>query len=109
MSKIKSPQEKKAQSLKRDRRNTYGENSKASRKLIPRGRQLSHMAERRLISEILGHATGQSDDGRAEEADILAKTAIVVKKHKAFKKTPDSPLGEVIKKKLTKRTKPNKS
>jgi hypothetical protein len=34
----KSPQQKKAESLKKDRRNAYGENSKSSRKNIPRAK-----------------------------------------------------------------------
>jgi len=32
----KTPQQKKAESYANDRRNTYGENDKASRKAIPR-------------------------------------------------------------------------
>jgi hypothetical protein len=35
MSRLKSPQQKKLASLALDRRNVYGENDKASRKLIP--------------------------------------------------------------------------
>ena len=46
MSRIKSPQDKKNASLERDRRNTYGENAKSSRKNIPKSKQLSHQAER---------------------------------------------------------------
>ncbi len=49
MSKLKSPQENKAVSLKTDRRNTYGENPQASRKGIRRGKQRSHMGERREL------------------------------------------------------------
>jgi len=41
VSKVKSATEKKALSLKRDRRNTYGENPQASRKGIRRGKQRS--------------------------------------------------------------------
>lgn len=101
MSKIKSPREKKALSLKRDRRNTFGENSKASRKAIPRRKQLSHMGERRTVSQILSHLREGAAD--ANEADVLVKTTIVERKHKAFKKSPDAPLEVVVKKKLAKR------
>ena len=104
MSKIKSPREKKTLSLKRDRRNTFGENSKASRKAIPRRKQLSHMGERRVVSQILSHLREGAEERDANEADFLAKTTIIERKHKAFKKSPDSPLGVVSKKKLAKRT-----
>ena len=101
MSKIKSPREKKALSLKRDRRNTFGENSKASRKAIPRRKQLSHMGERRAVSQILSHLREGAAD--ANEADVFVKTTIVERKHKAFKKSPDAPLEVVVKNKLAKR------
>ena len=101
MSKLKSPQEKKAVSLKRDRRNTYGENPQASRKGIRRGKQRSHMGERRVVSEILGGLRERPEN--SDEADTLAKTKIVERRRKAFKKRPDSPLGIVIERKLAKR------
>jgi hypothetical protein len=104
MSKVKSPKEKKALSLKRDRRNIYGENAKASRKSIPRGKQRSHMEERRSVGKILTQLRDLSEENEAMEADALARTSIVQSKHKAFKKTPDSPLGEVIKAKLSRRS-----
>ena len=103
MSKIKSPSEKKALSLTRDRRNTYGENPQASRKGIRRGKQRSHMEERRSVGKILRQLRESAEESDAIEADVLAKTAIVRSKQKAFKKTPDRPLGEVVKRKLAKR------
>lgn len=103
VSKIKSAREKKALSLKRDRRNTFGENSKASRKAIPRRKQLSHMGERRAIGQILSHLRESAAEGDATEADVLAKTTIVEKKRKAFKKHRDTALGVVVKKKLAER------
>ena len=72
MSTIKSPQDKKDLSLKRDRRNTYGENTAASRKGIRRGKQRSHMAERRAVSLILGRLKDQVDEDHAMEADVTA-------------------------------------
>lgn len=53
MSKIKNPGEKKRLSFKRDRRNTFGENSKSSRKNIAKGKQRRHMDERRGVAQIL--------------------------------------------------------
>ena len=102
MSKVKSPQDKKIASLARDRRNTYRENPQASRKGIRRGKQRSHMRERRAVSEILSRVSERPEE--SEDADIRAKTKIVETRRKAFKKRPDSPLGIVIERKLTKRT-----
>jgi hypothetical protein len=103
VSKVKSAKEKKALSLKRDRRNVYGENPQASRKGIRRGKQRSHMEERRSIREILSHLRERAEESDAIEADVLTKTAVVRSKQKGFKKTPDRPLGEVIKRKLAQR------
>jgi hypothetical protein len=104
VSKVKSPKQKKALSLERDRRNTYGENAKASRKNIPRAKQRSHMEERRSVGKILAHLRDCSDESDAIEADALARTSILKSRHKAFEKTPDSPLGKVIKQKLSRRS-----
>jgi len=49
----KSPQEKKRLSLRKDRRNTYGENSKASRKAIPRHKKAQRRAARRIEKQVL--------------------------------------------------------
>ena len=105
MSKVKSAKEKKVLSLKKDRRNIYGENPQASRKGIRRGKQRSHMKERRSVGKILSHLRERAEESDAMEADVLAKTAILQSKHKAFKKTPDAPLGEVVKRKLARREK----
>ncbi|MHC2522796.1 hypothetical protein [Bradyrhizobium diazoefficiens] len=53
MSKVKTPREKKQLSYANDRRNTYGENQKSSRKNIPRSKQLSHQDERRAVRQTL--------------------------------------------------------
>jgi hypothetical protein len=103
VSKVKSATEKKALSLKRDRRNTYGENPQASRKGIRRGKQRSHMEERRSVGKILSHLRESAEESEAIEADVLTKTSLVRSKLKAFKKTPDRPLGEVIKRKKARR------
>ena len=77
MSKVKSATEKKALSLKRDRRNTYGENPTASRKGIRRGKQRSHMGERRAVNQILSHLREGAGESDADEADVQAKTTLV--------------------------------
>jgi hypothetical protein len=103
VSKIKSAREKKALSLKRDRRNTFRENSKASRKAIPRRKQLSHMGERRAVAQILSHLREGAAEGDAAEADVLVKTTLVERKRKAFKKDRDTALGVVVMRKLARR------
>lgn len=105
VSKVKSPSEKKALSLKRDRRNTYGENPAASRKGIRRGKQRGHMGERRAVSQILSHLRESAGENESDQVDVRVRTELVERKHKAFKKSPDSPLGVVVKRKLAKREK----
>ncbi len=100
MSKIKSPSEKKALSLDLDRRNTYGENAKASRKNIPRGKQRSHQHERRAVGQILGGVQSGPDPDDVFAAEGAAKAAAQAKKLRAFKKEPDTPLGVVVERKL---------
>lgn len=104
MSKVKSPTQKKALSLKRDRRNVYGENPAASRKGIRRRKQLSHSAERHAISSTLGRVRQDSSEENASEVDAIERQLRAERKIKAFKKMPDRPLGEVILKKQLRRT-----
>jgi hypothetical protein len=104
MSTVKSPTEKKRLSLKRDRRNRYGENSKSSRKNIRAGKQRSHMKDRRDVSEILAGLGGNVGETEASDADALAKVHTIQNRRKAFKKTPDTPLGEVLARKLSKKS-----
>jgi hypothetical protein len=96
MSTIKNPQEKKEVSLELDRRNTYGENSKSSRKSISRGKQRRHMNERRTVSEVLRPLTGNVQEDDATDAELLAKTRIKDSQRRGFKKKPDTPLGVVL-------------
>ena len=96
MSTIKNPEEKKRLSLTLDRRNRYGENSKASRKGIQRGKQLRHMDERRTVGEVLARLKGDVQEEQAIEAELLAKTRITHSRRRGFKKSPDTPLGVVL-------------
>lgn len=106
MSTIKDPDEKKRLSLQRDRRNTYGENSKSSRKNIKRGKQRVHMDERRTVGQILGNLKGSIPDDEATAAELIAKTKATTKRREGFKKRPDTPLGIVL---LRKRDNPKPS
>jgi ribonuclease HI len=104
MSTVKSPSEKKTLSLKRDRRNTYGENAKASRKNIPKGRQTSHQMERRAASAPLAKIKGTVPDEVIDDAEFASKQAVIEKRRKGFKKSPDQPLRLVLKEKATSTT-----
>jgi hypothetical protein len=100
MSTTKNPQDKKRQSLNRDRRNVYGENAKASRKNIPRSKQLTHMDERRAVTALLNRLKGAVDEDDASAAESNAKAATTDSRRRGFKKKPDAPLGAVLAKKL---------
>ena len=65
MAKAKTPQEKKALSLKRDRRNVYGEDTKGTRVGIPRSKRQSKQAERRAAKQPLLAVSGDIDDQAA--------------------------------------------
>lgn len=90
----RSPQEKKALSYARDRRNAYGENDKSSRKNIRRNRQLDHRSNRHHAQRILGQAAGGAPDpdlaDRAETRLLGRRPSI------PFRKSPDAPLGAVV-------------
>ena len=105
MSTVKSPREKKELSLKLDRRNTYGENNKASRKSVPRGKQRQHMNERRSVGQALRVLHGNVHEDAAADAELLAKIRVTNSKRKGFKKQPDVPIGIVLKTKKSGRPK----
>ncbi|WP_146229427.1 hypothetical protein [Nocardia neocaledoniensis] len=95
----RSPQEKKALSYARDRRNCYGENDKSSRKNIPRRKRMRNRADRRREGLFAG-AVGAVDLAAAErcEVELLAKGPA-----SRWRKRPDVPLGEVVEWKLQRR------
>jgi hypothetical protein len=103
VSKVKTPQEKKRLSYGHDRRNTYGENQKSSRKNIPRSKQLSHQDERRAVRQALIPAHGSIADEVADDAQSQALRKGRIKKLNAFRKSPDRPLGEVLERRLRRR------
>ncbi len=105
MSKVKTPKEKKRLSYEHDRRNTYGENQKSSRKNIPRSKQRSQQDERRSVRQTLVVAQGDVVDEAIDEAQSQVLRRARIKRLKAFRKSPDRPLGEVIERRLRRRTK----
>lgn len=106
MSVVKDPHQKKELSLKLDRRNTYGENDKASRKAIPRGKQRRHMNERRSVDQVLRGLRGEVHDDEAANVELAAKTRTTNSKRKGFKKQPDVPLGVVLDAKMSRAARP---
>jgi hypothetical protein len=99
MSRLKTPQQKKLASLALDRRNVYGENDKASRKSIPRGKQSSQQALRSAAKRPLLNAESLVDEDTANRVEFEVQSAVIQAKRKIFKKRPDAPLGAVIKRK----------
>jgi HTH-type transcriptional regulator/antitoxin HigA len=98
-SRKKSPQDKKALSLQRDRRNTYGENAKSSRKNIPRSKQLSQRAMRRATNSPLQGLHGIVSEDLAVDTELKSRIKGIEKNRSRFKKWPDKPLGKVLEKK----------
>ena len=105
MSKIKHPRQKKSLSLERDRRNTYGENSKSSRKNIPRAKQRSHMDERRSVAQVLERLKGDVTEDAAYAAESETKLRTADSRNRSFKKVADTPLGIVLERNRLKRAK----
>lgn len=96
--KEKTPQDKKALSYAKDRRNTYGQNDKASRKIIPLRKAKVNRVYRRKVNEVLDLVVEQG----VENADTLESTARNIKRQ-YWKKAADQPLREVVERKLERR------
>lgn len=83
----KTTQERREEGLARDRRNTYGERSKASRKHLAHSKRHRSRAERRLAHASFGPEIVDDPD-----AESLA-TARVLRKHRLARaeKLPEAP------------------
>lgn len=93
--KKRTPQEKKALSYARDRRNVYGEAPHASRKSIPLRKAKRNRANRHYADQQLAYPETGFDEALADEVESRMK-------HKVpndWGKYPDAPLREVIAKK----------
>lgn len=95
MKERKSPQEKKDLSYTRDRRNVYGENDKSSRKNIPLRKAKQNRAFRKKANEAIKQAVGAD----FEQLEAIKNEVLGIKKGD-WKKYPDAPLGEVVRKKI---------
>ncbi|GAA3090718.1 hypothetical protein GCM10017562_72110 [Streptomyces roseofulvus] len=90
--KRRSPQEKKRLSYLKDRRNSYGENDKSSRKNIRRNKRFQHTANRRHAQTALTTLLGSLDDARADAVEERMSG----RRPKRWRKFPDAPLGAVV-------------
>jgi hypothetical protein len=68
----KSPQAKKADGHAKDRRNSYGENSKASREAIPRRKAGENRMDRRAVNQAMSRLP-HLDDGDAGLVESSAR------------------------------------
>ena len=98
MRRAKTPQEKKRLGLEKDRRNSYGENDKASRKSIPRAKARVNRANRHGDQQILGSAVGVPD----EELEDSVEQDLLGRRRKVWRKWPDQPLGKMLAKRAGK-------
>jgi hypothetical protein len=91
--KSRSPQEKKGLSYQRDCRNVYGENDKASRKLIPIRKAQSQRRLRRKVEQALA-LVAQLDEAAVDLIESDARQD--VRRVEAWRKGEDMPLGRYI-------------
>ena len=96
---VRTPQEKKALRLAKDRRNTYAERGANSRFAIARHKAKDMRRIRRLENAPL-----RAVDGNASADELaLAQLKAVAHPPRRWRKSPDSPLGEVIEHKHARR------
>lgn len=88
----RTPQEKKALSYARDRRNVYGINDKGSRKSIRRNKTFPSRAYRKTVNDILRGGVGTIDAAQAESLDVKTREI----RRRSWEKYPDAPLGEIV-------------
>lgn len=95
-----SPQDKKRLSLAKDRRNTYGENAKAARKLIPLRKAKARRAVRRRGNAALDTIL-ELPEAAADAVESTLTTPALQKG--SWRKVPDTALGDVVAGKLHRR------
>jgi hypothetical protein len=96
---IRTPQEKKALSLARDRRNMYRERGANSRFAIARHKAKDLRRVRRRENEPLGVLAGALSDDELAQAQLRA----MAHPRRSWKKCPDRPLRQAIQDKLERR------
>jgi hypothetical protein len=100
----KDPQQKKAFSYAKDRRNEYGENDKSSRKGMRRNKRLPNRADRhregQVLSTVVGHVVAAE---AAEQAEVRLRVKRSMWMTKRWRKLRAAPLGEIVADKLRRR------
>ncbi|WP_405492848.1 hypothetical protein [Nocardia sp. NBC_00511] len=99
----KSPQEKKALSYARDRRNAHGENDKSSRKAIRLNKRRPNRADRRQDRQTVAAVRGVVAPEVSEGAENRLGTTTSNWFKRGWRKRPDIPLGEFVIRQLRKR------
>lgn len=89
----RTPQQKKALSYAKDRRNTYGENDKGARKAIPRRKAELNRKVRRKANQNLGTAKCATDETIEVVESSLRHDLDRVG---GWEKSADTPLGEIL-------------
>ncbi|MFE3545734.1 hypothetical protein ACFXK0_22455 [Nocardia sp. NPDC059177] len=98
----RSPQEKKALSYAKDRRNVYGENDKSSRKNIPRNKRIPNRVDRHQ-EQLFVTALGPVDLDAAEDCEVTLRMTRSKWHTGRWRKYPDAPLGAVVAHRLARR------
>lgn len=98
-----SPQERKALSYAKDRRNDYGESDKGSRKSIRRNKRTPHRADRRREHQVLAEAAGPADVETAEAAEARLADRPLKWRIAWWRKGADAPLGEYVEDRIRRR------
>lgn len=100
----RDPQQKKALSYARDRRNDWGENDKSSRRNIRRNKRAPNRADRHRERQVLAGAAGAVIPPEvAERAEIKLYAKRTMWLTKKWRKWRDAPLAEVVEAKLRRR------
>jgi hypothetical protein len=92
----RDPQERKALSYARDRRNAYAENDKSSRRNIRRNKRIPNRSDRHRERQVLSMTAGRIVPhlGESAELKLLAKKSMWIRK--GWRKCADTPLAEVV-------------
>lgn len=92
----RDPQERKALSYARDRRNSYGENDKSSRRNIRRNKRIPNRADRHRERQVLSMAAGRVVPELAESAEVKLLAKKSMWSTKRWRKCADTPLAAVV-------------
>jgi hypothetical protein len=99
---VRTPQQKKQHSYAKDRRNAYGENSKSSRKNIPRSKALAMRRQRHEQDQSL-RSVLKAD---SEDQQVAAETSVLTAKPRYWIKQPDIPLAVHVARRKHRRARP---